>query len=73
MKRHESRLAELGCADGEHSFHQIDVLSIELDRLADPQPRDRDQAEQRRVGEAAHAILGFEPAGGCEERRDLVR
>src|SRR3546814_520808 len=52
----QALLAKLAAADVNDTGIEIDVVGIEAQRLIDPHARHRDQPEQRRAGQTAHAI-----------------
>ena len=50
MQRQEARLAELGQPDRQHAGLQVDVVTLEADRLGQTHACHRDQSEQCVVG-----------------------
>ena len=52
----QALLAKLAAADVNDTGTEIHVVGIEAQRLIDPHARHRDQPEQGRTGETAHAI-----------------
>ena len=64
-----TRLAKLAVSDDEQRFLPIDVRAFEGNRLADPHPGYRQQAEQRGVGGCPQWAL--EPLCGLKQRGDL--
>ena len=53
VERHLPRLAELGLADVQHSVFKIDVVAVEVERLADAQPAHHEQADKGLEGGGA--------------------
>ena len=51
MQRQEPRLVEFGLAHGQQAASKINVLTVEIDGLTDAESSDREQAEQRAVGD----------------------
>src|SRR5207245_10431059 len=46
MQRHQTRLAELGATDRQHSGLEIDILKLKIACLAEAETRNAEQTEQ---------------------------
>jgi hypothetical protein len=57
MQRHEAQFAELGQPDRQHARLQVDVVTLEADRLGQTHARHRDQPEQIVVGPSAQSVF----------------
>jgi len=69
VQRQQPGLAELGLAHGQHAADEVEVTAVEADRLTDPHPGHREQADQRLVG--GHAQRKPQAGGGRDQRRDV--
>ena len=70
MQRHLAPLLVLAM-DAQHAILEIDVLALEAERLAEPQPGDSQQPDQRAVRRSPRRWL---QRGGCvHQREDLGR
>jgi len=72
VQRHEAALAELSAADRQHTVLQIDVVRFQCNRLADPQPRHRQESKQAVVRCASQATERREGGGGHQQALDLL-
>jgi hypothetical protein len=70
VQRHLAALAELAVDDAQQSTAAVDVVAVEADRLADAQPADREQPDQRLVGRRLQRR--GEPAGRRHQRGDVA-
>ena len=51
IERQQPLFAELALPDAQHAMLGVEVVTIERQRLADPQAGDRDEPEQGRAGQ----------------------
>jgi hypothetical protein len=72
MYRHQTRFAELGAANRQHTFLEIDILDSESDRLTNPQAGHTEQPEQTVIGPRAQAPAGRKLQGAFEQARDVL-
>jgi hypothetical protein len=71
MQRHEARLAELGQPDRQQAGLQVDVVTLEADRLGQTHARHRDQPEQIMIGPSAQPVFWRQSQRRCQQRIDL--
>jgi hypothetical protein len=69
---HEPCFAELAASHSEQAVAQVDVVTVERERLTDAQTRDSQQAEERGVGRPAQPPRRPEAGGRLDERRGIV-
>jgi len=65
MKRDLARLPKLARPHDERAGREIEVRSIEPDRLADPEPADREQPDERLVRRDTERATSWSATGGC--------
>ena len=65
MQRHQTSLAELGAADGQHRCLEIDISKLEVACFAEAQARDAQQPEQTIVDPRSQ-LTAFIAAGHVE-------
>eukprot|EP01037_Dinobryon_pediforme_P018311 gene18310-18574_t len=71
VERQQSFFAELSLPDAQYAMISIEVISVERERLVDPQARNRDQPEQRRTGQPSQAVYRRQRPGRFNDRYDL--
>ena len=71
-ERNDATPCVLGVPDMQDGRVEIDVSIIECDRFADPQPGDRQQPEQGRIGRAPQSPGRRQPCGFGHDAGDLV-
>src|SRR4029077_5332163 len=57
MKRHQAGLTELGFPNRQNTLMQIDVFQLQVERFADAQARDAQEAEQAAIFYDPSALL----------------
>ena len=70
VQQHLSRLAELRIADGQHPAFRVEVVAVQAERFADPQPGAGQQSDQRL--ELAARSGGRNRARRRHQREDLL-
>ena len=70
MKRHQASLPKLGLADQQAVVGHVG--DRQLQGFGDPQPGGREQCDQGRIGQRAHAAFGPKPEGGLDQAIDLL-
>ena len=70
--RNDTALAVLGVPDLQYGRFNIDIAVVESDCFADPQPRDRQQSEQRRTIQGAKPVVGRKSCGFGHDPGDLA-
>ena len=75
MQRHEPCLPKLGAADGQHRGLEIDIVQLEVARVAEAQPRDAQESKQTGVDprpqRPALIVVGH-GAGSADQTTNLL-
>src|SRR5271156_4177524 len=71
IERQQPLFAELALSDAQHAMLGVEVVTIEGQRLADPEPGDCDKPEQRRAGQPTQTVDGWQLLCRHDDRSDL--
>jgi hypothetical protein len=72
VNRHQARLAELRAANGEQPGREVHIGGVQVERLADAQAGDGQQAQEPVVREPPQPVRGREVLRGLEQAPDLL-
>ena len=56
IERQQPLFAEFSLSNAQHALISVEVITVERERLVDPQARNRDQPEQRLTGQPSQAV-----------------
>src|SRR5215831_16133119 len=71
LQGYEARLAELGLSNCQHTFLEVNIITLQADRLGQAHARNRDKSEQMVIGPAAQSIRWRQGQRRRQQRVDL--